>query len=721
MGIYILMGVITLKILKPLRGKVSKKATDKKNVTSKQNLSENDFSDSLKSVFLRKTKIQSRFMISFLALSIIPLVCFGFLAASMSGSAVVSKIESYSMELLRSTAAYVDVETLSVLEFNKEIILSDYIQKDLPIMGQMSDTERNQTAKAIERFMMNKFLKDEKIICSIIISADKRSFKYGSTSILTSEEWASIEKMVIEFGGGAKDVRTLSMSKKTANQNAIIYANNITDALTDQQLGVMITLIDESYLTDAYKEIIIAEGSHAYIIDDDGKVISSLNTEEIDTTIADSALVSKIIEASSNDESFHADEKMIASRTLKPSGWHLVTEIPYSYLYKEANSIRNFVIIFIVAVFALALVLAWLITRSIILPLKKLVSVMKKAEEGDLTLKVLDNNKDEVATLFESFNQMLANIKLLVNKVKTSAKEVIVGAAEVSSSSSQSYLFSQQISSAIQQIAEGSTNQAADTVDSVRHMENLSNDIHEVEEIVVDVSESLGETKSMSQSVQSHIGLLNEKALETSNITEKVVGDILELNTDMQEIGKIINMIASISEQTNLLSLNAAIEAARAGDAGRGFAVVADEVKKLSDQSGDASKAISNLVEKIQLKTQATANQASGAIRIVNEQTDAVHTANKAFDDIFRHMENIISLMLRMSQCVEKMMASREKASESMLNVSAVSEEFAATSQEVSASTEEQIASIEKLSELAKHINSLAIGLDHMIANFKIE
>ena len=71
----------------------------------------------------------------------------------------------------------------------------------------------------------------------------------------------------------------------------------------------MITLIDESYLTDAYKEIIIAEGSHAYIIDDDGKVISSLNTEEIDTTIADSALVSKIIEASSNDESFHADEK----------------------------------------------------------------------------------------------------------------------------------------------------------------------------------------------------------------------------------------------------------------------------------------------------------------------------------------------------------------------------------------------------------------------------
>ncbi|MGI6085147.1 MAG: methyl-accepting chemotaxis protein [Acetivibrionales bacterium] len=731
-----------MKILKPLQGKISKKSSAKAGSSSIQNISENEFSYSLKSVFLRRTKIQSRFMLSFLGLSIIPLVCFGFLAASMSGNAVVSKIESYSNELLRSTVAYVDVETSRVLEINKEVILSDLIQKDMKIMGQMSDAEKNQTSKAIERFILNKFLKDEKVICSIIMGEDNRAFKYGSTSVLSNEEWDNIKQKVIEFGGGtretdidednseekaieisagAKDVLTFCMGKKLENQNAIIYANNIIDTLTGKHLGVMITLIDEAYLTEAYKDLNIAEGSHAYIINNDGTIISSLKPEEIDTVIPDNTLVTKIVAASAENDSFHVEERMIASKQLSPSGWHLVAEIPYSYLYKESNSIRNFVIVFIIAVFILSLVLAWLITKSIIHPLKKLVSVMKKAEEGDLTLRVLDNNKDEVAMLFESFNQMLANIKLLVNKVRESAKQVLEGAANVSVSSSQSFTFSQQISSAIQQIAEGSTNQAADTVESVRHMENLSSDIHEVEEIVEDVSESLDKTKSMSEDVQKHIVLLNEKALETSDITEKVVGDILELNIDMKEIGKITNMIASVSEQTNLLSLNAAIEAARAGEAGRGFAVVADEVKKLSDQSSEASRAISDLVEKIQNKAQTTANQASGAARIVGEQTTAVQTANKSFDEIFSHMENIFSLMQRMSQCVDKMMASREKASLSMQNVSAVSEEFAATSEEVSASTEEQISSIEKLSELAQQINSLAIGLDHMIANFKVE
>jgi methyl-accepting chemotaxis protein len=710
-----------LKILKPKKGKILKSNKVRNEITPSPGLSNRESSDSLKKDLLRKTKIQSRLMLSFLALSIIPLVIIGYLASTMSGNAVVNKIESYSSELLKSTVDFVDVQTSKILEINKEIILSDLIQKDLPILNNMSDLDRNQTIRAIERFMLNKFLKDGNVICSIILSDKGQVFKYGSTGVLTPEEWNNLSKMVIEFGGGAKDVRTFSLSKKLEKQNAIIYANNITDALTDQQLGVMITLIDEKYFIDAYRDMQVAQGSHAYIVDDEGNIISSMQPQDIGNITIESVILDKVKDAAANNKSFHFEKKMISAMALQPSGWYLVAEIPHIYLYQESNSIRNVVIIFIIAAFALSLFVAWLITKTITHPIKKLVSVMKKAEEGDLTLRVSDKNKDEVAVLFESFNQMLANINLLVNKVRTSARQVIDGAAEVSDSASQSYAFSQQINSAIQQIAEGSTNQASDTVESVRHMENLSSDIHEVGNLVTDVSDSLNKTKSMSQGIQGHIGLLNEKALETSDITEKVVGDILELNSDMQEIGKITKMITSVSEQTNLLSLNAAIEAARAGEAGRGFAVVAEEVKKLSDQTSDASKAISNLLEKIQSKAQNTANQASGAIRIVNEQTEAVKTANSSFADIFAHMENIITLMLRMSECVDKMMVSKNQASVSMENISSVSEEFAATAQEVSASTEEQISSIEKLSVLAQQINQLAIGLDQMIENFKVD
>lgn len=684
-------------------------------------LSEKKATTSLKSSIFRKTKIKSRFMISFLVLSIIPLLCVGFLATTMSGNAVVDKIESYSSELLKSTAEYVDVQTSRILEINKEVILSDLIQKDLPILDKMAEVDRNQTVKAIERYLLNKFLKDENIICSIVIAGKEKIFKYGSTGVLSADEWDSLSKMVTEYGGGAKDFKTLSLSKKLENQDAIIYANNITNALTGEQLGVMITLVDERYLTEAYSDLQIAQGSDAYIINDEGLIISAINPQFIGSSVTNASITAKIQEVLQNNYSFHYENKLISARMLTPSGWYLVSEIPYSYLYKESNNIRVAVVFFIIAAFALSLFAAWLITRTITHPIEKLVSVMKEAREGDLTLRVDDRNKDEVAILFSNFNQMLENINLLVAKVKNSAKQVVDGAAEVSSSSSQSYAFSQQISSAIQQIAEGSANQASDTVNSVHHMENLSKDIQQVGKIAADVSYSLDKTKSMSQDIYGHIGLLNEKAIETSDITKKVVGEIMELNSDMREIGKITKMITLVSEQTNLLSLNAAIEAARAGEAGKGFAVVADEVKKLSDQSRDATMAINSLLEKIQRKAQATATEANGAIKIVNDQTRAVSTANGSFMNIFEHMENIVALMQHMSECVDKMMVSKGRAAMAMENVSSVSEEFAATAQEVLASTEEQISGVEKLSTLANKINGLAIGLDQMIANFKID
>ncbi|MCX7773529.1 MAG: hypothetical protein N2376_10510 [Clostridia bacterium] len=138
---------------------------------------------SLKKAVLRKTKIQTRLIISFLVLSIIPLACIGYLAVSMSGSAVVSKIESYSAELVNRTGEYLDLKTSEILSVNKEITLSDSIQKDLPIMDQMTDLERNQVAKAIERYMLNKFIKDEHVICSILPSS-ATDFKYGYASAI---------------------------------------------------------------------------------------------------------------------------------------------------------------------------------------------------------------------------------------------------------------------------------------------------------------------------------------------------------------------------------------------------------------------------------------------------------------------------------------------------------------------------------------------------------
>ncbi len=675
----------------------------------------------IKKTILRRTRIQVRFMLSFLALSLIPLLCIGLLAITMSGNAVEDKIESYSSELLKRTGDYVDLKTAQILEVNKEVILSDLIQKDLPILDDMADLQRSQTAQSIERYMTNKFIKDKHVICSIILADKDKSFKYGPTGILPVDEWDRIRSLMREQSNGDREIKTLCLGLKLESQNAVVYAHNITSALTGEEIGVMITLVDEKYLSETYKEVQIAQDSDVFIIDNEGKMISGIDEQGLGQKIADGLFVEKIRESVQANQSFHYENTLVSSRLLNPSGWYLVSQIPYSYLYRESQSIRNFVIAFIVLSFVMSLATAWLITGSITSPLNKLVDAMNKAKEGDLTLGFSDDNRDELAELFKSFNQMLANIKQLVMRVRNAASQVIEGAAEVSVSAGQSFGFSQQIAAAVQQIAKGSASQASNTVESVHHMGYLSYDILHVGEIMNEVSESLDKTKSMSREIQGHIGNLNEKALETSEITQKVVGDIAELNACMQEIGKITKMIETVAEQTNLLSLNAAIEAARAGEAGRGFAVVAGEVKKLSDQSRDASQAIGALLKNIQSKTQATAVQAEDSLKIINDQTVAVSNANQSFKDIFITLEDNIVQMQRMNQCVDKMMVSKDKASEAMESVSSVSEEFAATAQEVSASTEEQIVSSGKLSELAKRISELANGLENAILEFKME
>ncbi|MCX7774300.1 MAG: methyl-accepting chemotaxis protein, partial [Clostridia bacterium] len=552
----------------------------------------------------------------------------------------------------------------------------------------------------------------------ILLSSDK-AFKYGSASALPQDELNRIREFVKKESGGTKGVKFFSFSMRLNQQNTVIYANNIPSALTGENLGVMITVLDERYLFQSYQDVKIAEGSKCYIVDQGGKVISSLRTDEIGSQPPDKQALARIISSAKAKKSFHYGQNLVTTKVLKPTGWILVTEIPYSYLYHETNTIQSYIILFVAIGVLLSLAAAYVISRSISVPIKKLVASMKRAKEGDLTLSVEDGNRDEVSVLFESLNQMLANIRHLVQKVHSSAAEVIGGAAMVSESASHSHQFSQQMNEAIRQIAEGSTAQAAHTVESVHHMGQLSKDILDAGDIAGGVSQAVDKARALGEQIQGDIGLLNQKALETSRVSEKVVGDIVELNGNLQEISKITKMISQVAEQTNLLSLNASIEAARAGEAGKGFAVVAGEVKKLSDQTKGASQAISQLIDNLLRKSENTAMEARASIDIVNDQTQAVKAAKGSFIEIFEAMDNTGRLMMAMVKCMDKMVISKEEVSFAMESISSVSEEFAATAEQVAASTEEQMTASQRLSELASSINTLASELNHLILAFK--
>lgn len=668
----------------------------------------------------RHTSIQTRLIVSFIILSIIPLGSMGYLAYALSSNAVENKIKTYSAELMKGAGDYVNVQIARIIDTNNDIILSQTIQKELASLPNLNSFERLQAIKTIEQFFLNVYAKTNDIICSLIVTDKDEKFVYSQAHLLSQEDINMIKDMVEQYMEENSDNSSLCTGWKINERNAVLIARNVPNVHKGSNMGYIITIVDERYLSSGYKDINLGEGSELFIIDKYGQIISSLNSDEIGNKTLDSQYLNAVIQSAEDKSAFNLENALVASSYMKKSGWYLVSKIPYSYLFHESNTIRNFIILFVASGLILSFIAVYLISKSISNPLKDLMKNMEKAKEGDLTIQIEDKNRDELGAVARYFNDMLSNINFLVAKVHSTAQEVINSSNSIASSAEQSLNFSEQIALAIHQIAQGSSHQAADTIDSVENMNLLSNDITNVGDFMIKASDVLKNAKEVNFKIQGDVSQLNQKAQDTSRVSDAIVEDIYELNQDINEIGNIIKLIFTIAEQTNLLSLNAAIEAARAGEAGRGFAVVAEEVKKLATQSKDASITINSIVNKIQNKARATVNQASDASRIVKEQMDAVNTTDHSFKEVFESMDSIFSIMNEMKESVNKALKSKQKTTEALENIAAISEEAAASAEEVSSSTQEQIVSFKKLTEISNNINDLAIELDKMISIFKI-
>lgn len=257
----------------------------------------------------------------------------------------------------------------------------------------------------------------------------------------------------------------------------------------------------------------------------------------------------------------------------------------------------------------------------------------------------------------------------------------------------------------IQHIAKGASEQAAETMQGVNHMNNLSEGINKVGENMATVIEVVEQTANLCEKAFLIVKTLNEKAAMTSTVSEHTTSDINDLNEDMKKIRDIVKVIGDISEQTNLLSLNAAIEASRAGTAGLGFAVVAEEVKKLAQQSKDAAANIGYIINSINKKTNQTVKSAIEANDIIIQQMNSDKETDNAFRIIYNSMKSIIKNMNNMDSSVKDILNSKEKAVNAIEKISCVAEEAASTVQEVAASTQEQMAASEELASFAKSLD----------------
>ena len=691
--------------------------------TSKQNKKSsilNKLENILTSIF-RLIKIQIRLLVFFILLSSVPLIIIGFFSYSRSSKAIESNIEFYSFKIaeqsghsLRSAMKNVESGCEEFLNYNEvKNSIKEYHAKMLS-ESEIFDIINGRMAKKYFPVMEN-------CAGSIVFFGDK---VLATTGAVTDAFFDKKLAQIAESGKG--NSVWLIMDLPENSQNYILMVKEIYNNTTNVSIGSIALIFEDGFFSDIYGSIDLPESTDLFIINKNGLVVSSNNVQkvQINKKYLPDENVKSIVEASKTNYSLRSqigDETYLVSYSpISDTDWYIVSTIPIDFLEKDSKNIRDVILFTGLILFLIAVVISYIISRSISSPLRNLEVYMSKAANGDLDICLNDNYKDEISSLSNNFDNMINKIKTLVSKVSVSSKRVLESAENVNQLSSAYYASSEQIAQSTHQIADGAVKQAEDSYLSLNFVSSLSNDINSVGSDMNTVSEIIYRTKILSENAIDSVKSLNEKSFKTRESTEDIVNNIHALNNDMKEIEKIIKFIGNISEQTNLLSLNAAIEAAKAGEAGRGFAVVATHVKKLAEQTKNSLSTVNTIINNIQKKTELVTSSTNNTQIIINQQMDAVSDTDTSFKSIFNSMEEMDKYMKEFQVSVNKILESKQNTITAISNISAVSEETAATIEQVSASAQQQMDEIEQLTKQAVMLNKMAQELRDSISNFNI-
>jgi methyl-accepting chemotaxis protein len=492
--------------------------------------------------------------------------------------------------------------------------------------------------------------------------------------------------------------------------------NNLYFFQRTKNNDILVTVVNISDMDKIFKENMDIDNSNLKIIDKDNKVIYSTISEEIGTDL-DGGLVEKV---NSGDESFEYKNKLITTSNLSYD-FKLINSVNKSYIFKEINSSVKFILIIALVCVVLVMIMSYYIAGKIAKPILNIVSLMNKVEKGDFTVECNYNGKNEIGVLSKSFNVMTKNIRSLVVNIINVSNSIDLKVDNIKSISNDSTLASQQISSAISEIAVGSTEQAKQAGEAKSLMNDLAKNINAVTDSINSVSKSSDNTREIGKKSLETVKQLEEKTNETNRTIKSIMDTILVLINSVKNIEGFLAIINDISNQTNLLALNASIEAAHAGELGKGFAVVANEVKKLADQSKVSTGDITKIIKTIQKHTEAASELVKKSSIIFNEQKTAVNYTSDSFKDIIEGTESIINEINNVQQLVKGMNVSKENSINAIDSMTLVAEEASATTQEVMASTEEQTSLSEELTTLTRDLYNSIKELRLATDRFKIK
>ncbi len=458
-----------------------------------------------------------------------------------------------------------------------------------------------------------------------------------------------------------------------------------------------------------------------------GAITGKVDNESLKTKLDLSALAEfgdgadeKIVADASKVVLPEIGDSYVTVKYLKDYNWTLVSVVKKKELLADTQKFLTSIIVTGIAALILAVVVSWLFARGLTLRINKMLGMLSRARDGDLTVDFKLEGRDEIGVIGHYLSDTFGQLGGLIREIKNIAGEVTAAAENLAATSEETSASAEEVARTVNEIARGASEQAHDAEQGVTIAQSLSLKITELNARTKDMITSAKSVIDANQSGMNSLNSLKEKTRQSDDANTRIEGAITELDQKTQSIEAILDTISAISVQTNLLALNASIEAARAGEHGRGFAVVADEIRKLAEQSSRAADEVRVIVTNIKSDSTKTVTSMKDVRVISQEQSHAVTEVSGSFQTIFGSIEQISEMIKTISVFVNDLGSDKDCIVQSIENISAVSEETAAASEEVSASMDQQSTAVDEVARAAERLNEISVDLSGKISKFKV-